>query len=155
MPEGLVVASTTADVSSTVVALADVTQLAVTLEANCTYEVDCWIQFTSAVTTTGLQLGYAAPNATLAFLEIMVSLRNTASTASVQQLLFPAAAQANNGVVIGTGVSAINSPHTARINGILKVGANGGTFVPRFAAEIASTSVTIKTGSTIKLKRIA
>lgn len=154
MPEGLVVASTTADVSSTVVALADVTQLAVTLEANCTYEVDCWIQFTSAATTTGLQLGYTSPNATLAFLEIMVSLRNTASTASVQQLLFPAAAQANNGVVIGTGVSVINSPHTARISGILKVGTTGGTFVPRFAAEIAATSVTIKAGSLIKLKRI-
>lgn len=155
MPEGLVVASTTADVSSTVVALADVTQLAVTLEANCTYEVDCWIQFTGAVTTTGLQLGYTSPTGTLAFLEIRISLRNTASTATAQHLLFPAAAQANNGVVIGTGVSVINSPHTARINGILKVGANGGTFVPRFAAEIASTSVTIKTGSTIKLKRIA
>lgn len=153
-PKGLTVASTTADVSSTVVALADVTQLAVKLEANCTYEVDCWIQFTSAATTTGLQLGYTSPNATLAFLEIMVSLRNTASTASVQQLLFPAAAQANNGVVIGTGVSVINSPHTARISGILKVGTIGGTFVPRFAAEIAATSVTIKAGSLIKLKRI-
>jgi len=57
--------------------------------------------------------------------------------------------------VIGTGVTAINSNHTARISGIITNGANAGNFQVTFASEVAASAITLQIGSELQLIRIA
>ena len=140
---------------STVVTLADVTQLALPMVANGVYQVDCFVTFQSAATTTGLGLGYTSPTGCRCMCEIVVPITSTA-IASALRTFFPNATVATNtGNVLGTGVTAINSNHTARISGIIRNGANAGNFKIQFRSEIAASAITLQIGSELQLIRIA
>ena len=138
---------------STVTALADVTQLVETLVANATYRVDCFVTFQSAATTTGLNLGFTSPTGCVCSVEVVVPVTSTAA-ASQLRTIFPNAATTNTGNVLGTGVTAINSNHTARISGIITNGANAGNFQVRFASEVAASAITLQTSSVMILERL-
>ena len=138
---------------STATALADVTQLVEALVANATYRVDCFVTFQSAATTTGLNLGFTSPTGCVCSVEVVVPITSTAA-ASQLRTIFPNAAATNTGNVLGTGVTAINSNHTARISGIITNGANAGNFQVRFATEVAASAVTLQTSSVMVLERL-
>jgi hypothetical protein len=145
----------TATQASTVVTMANVTALALPMEANAVYQVVCFVTFQSAATTTGLGLGYTSPSGCRCMCEIVVPLTSTA-VASQLRTIFPSAAIATNtGSVLGTGVTAINSNHTAMIRGIIRNGATAGNFQVQFRSEIASSAVTLQIGSELQLIRIA
>ena len=148
------VVSLTSTQQSTATALANVTQLVGTLAANATYEIDCFVTFQSAATTTGLNLGFTSPTGCRPMVEIVVPIVSTAA-ASALRTTFPNAAATTSGNVLGTGVTAINSNHTARISGIIKNGATAGNFQIQFATEVAASAVTLQIGSTMQLTRIA
>jgi hypothetical protein len=148
------VVSLTSTQQSTATALANVTQLVGTLAANATYEVDCFVTFQSAATTTGLTLGFTSPTGCIPMVEIVVPIVSTAA-ASALRTTFPNAAATTSGNVIGTGVTAINSNHTARISGIIKNGGTAGNFQIQFATEVATSAVTLQIGSTMQLTRLA
>ena len=139
---------------STTTALANVTQLVGTLAANATYLVDCFVSFQSAATTTGLNLGFTSPTGCRPMVEIVVPLVSTAA-ASALRTTFPNAASTTSGNVLGTGVTAINSNHTARISGIIVNGTTAGNFQIQFATEVNASAVTLQIGSTMHLTRIA
>lgn len=149
-----VIAKLTSTQASTATALADVTQLVGALVANGVYEVTCFVTFQSAATTTGLNLGFTSPTGTVCHLEVVVPVTSTAATNQLRTI-FPSAAATNTGDVRGTGVTAVNSNHTARIMGVLHVGATAGNFQVRFASEISGSAVTLQVGSALVLKRIA
>jgi hypothetical protein len=131
---------------------ANITELAVAMDANCIYEVDCWVMFSSAATTTGLGLGFTAPTGALCLLECDVSL-GTAITS--QRTIHPfAAASGNTGMNVGTAVAAAGSVYTARLHGIVRMGPTAGNFVPQFRSEIAASAITLQIGSTIVVKRL-
>jgi hypothetical protein len=138
---------------STATALADVTQLVRALVANATYSIDCFVTFQSAATTTGLNLGFTSPTGCVCSVEVVVPITSTAA-ASQLRTIFPNAAATNTGNVLGTGVTAINSNHTARISGIITNGANAGNFQVRFATEVAASAVTLQTSSVMVLERL-
>jgi hypothetical protein len=138
---------------STTTALADVTQLVEALVANATYKIDCFVTFQSAATTTGLNLGFTSPTGCVCSVEVVVPITSTAA-ASQLRTIFPNAAATNTGNVLGTGVTAINSNHTARISGIITNGANAGNFQVRFATEVAASAVTLQTSSVMVLERL-
>lgn len=138
---------------STATALADVTQLVRALVANATYSIDCFVTFQSAATTTGLNLGFTSPTGCVCSVEVVVPITSTAAATQLRTT-FPNAAATNTGNVLGTGVTAINSNHTARISGIITNGANAGNFQVRFATEVAASAVTLQTSSVMVLERL-
>lgn len=143
--------STQASSSTT---LGNVTQLVEDMVANGVYTVNCFVTFQSAATTTGLNLGFTSPSGSICQLEVVVPITSTAA-ASQLRTIFPNAAATNTGNVIGTGVTAINSNHTARISGIVTCGATPGDFQVRFASEVNASAVTLQIGSSLVMQRIA
>ena len=147
-------ATLTSTQASTSTTLANVTQLVLPLEANAVYRIECFVTFQSAATTTGLNLGIATPAGSRNLVEIVVPITSTAA-ASQLRTTFPSAAVATNlGNVTGTGVTAINSNHTAKISGIIQVGATAGNCQIMFASEVASSAITLQVGSCLVLTKL-
>ena len=146
--------TTTSSQNSTSTTLANITGLTATLAANTTYRVDCFVTFQSAATTTGMNFGFTSPTGTVCMLEVVVPITNTAA-ASQLRTIFPNNSSTNTGSVLGTGVSTINSNHTARFSGIVKVGSTGGTFAAQFATEVSASAITIPAGSTMVIQQIS
>lgn len=141
--------------ASSVTGLANVTQLVEPMVANGVYKVDCFVTFRSAATTTGLNLGFTSPTGTICQLEVVVPITSTAA-ASQLRTIFPNAATATNvGNVLGTGVTAINSNHTARISGTVHCGSTPGDFQIQFASEVNASAITLQIGSSLVMQRIA
>ena len=139
---------------STVTALGPVTQLVEAMVAGGVYRVDCFVTFRSAATTTGLNLGFTTPAGSECQLEVVVPITSTAA-ASQLRTIFPNAAATVTGNVLGTGVTATNSNHTARISGIVTCGATPGNFQVQFASEVNASAVTLQIGSSLIMQRIA
>lgn len=149
------VAMMTSTQASTVTGLANVTQLALAMVANGVYQIECFVTFQSAATTTGLNLGLTTPTGCVNMVEIVVPIASTA-VASALRTTFPNAAVATNaGNVLGTGVTAINSNHTARISGIIRNGATAGNCQIQFASEVSASAITLQIGSELQLIKIA
>lgn len=145
----------TAQASSSVVTLAAAPELSMYLEANGVYVVDAIVAFQTAATGTGLNLGLSTPAGCRNLVEISVPIASGAA-ASALRTIFPNASTASNaGNVLGTGVTAANSTHTARISGLLVNGATAGALQVQFATEVARSAVTILADSQITLTRIA
>ena len=145
----------TATQASTSTTLANITQLVLPVVANGLYRIDCFVTFQSAATTTGLNLGLTTPSGSRNMVEIVVPITSTAA-ASQLRTIFPNAAVATNlGNVIGTGVTAINSNHTAMISGLIAVGSTAGNCQITFATEVASSAITLQIGSRLLLTRVA
>lgn len=140
--------------ASSALALANVTQLVEAMVANGVYTVDCFVTFQSAATTTGLNLGFTSPTGAICQLEVVVPITSTAAATQLRTT-FPNATSTNTGSVLGTGVTAINSNHTARISGIVTCGATPGNFQVQFASEVNASAITLQIGSSLVMQRIA
>jgi hypothetical protein len=140
--------------ASSVLALANVTQLVEPMDANGIYRVDCFVTFRSAATTTGLNLGFTSPAGTICELEVVVPITSTAAATQLRTI-FPNSAATNTGNVLGTGVTTINNNQTARISGIVHCGATPGNFQIQFASEVNGSAITLQIGSTLVMQRIA
>jgi hypothetical protein len=138
---------------SIVTTMANVTALVAALVANATYRITAFVTFQSAATTTGLNLGWTAPGGLPAvMLEVVVPITSTAAASQLRKI-YPNAAE-TSGTVLGTGATAINSNHTATIQGLLRTGGTAGNFQVQFASE-TTTAVTLQIGSTLLVERIA
>ena len=139
---------------STIITYANITQLSLPVEANSLYEISAFLTFQSAATTTGAGFQIATPPGSKNFVEIVVPI--TSPNAPLQlRTIFPNAEVASNaGSVLGTGVTAINSNHTARISGIIKTGNTAGNCNLQFRSEIAASAITLQTDSIMVLKKI-
>lgn len=140
--------------ASSVLALANVTQLVEPMVANGIYRVDCFVTFRSAATTTGINLGFTSPTGTICQLEVVVPITSTAA-ASQLRTTFPNSAATNTGNVLGTGVTTINNNQTARISGIVHCGSTPGDFQIQFASEVNASAITLQIGSSLVMQRIA
>ena len=152
--ETTAVATMTATQQSTSTTLANITQLVLPVEANSIYEINAFVTFKSAATTTGLNIGMLTPNASRNMVEIVVPITSTASATQLRTIFPNAAVATNAGNVLGTGVAATNSNHTARISGIINTGANAGNCQLLFATEVNASAVALQVGSTMALKKI-
>jgi hypothetical protein len=144
----------TATQASSSITLANITALASALVAGGVYRVTAFVTFQSAATTTGLNLGYTAPAGSVVQLDVSVPIVNTAANSHLRKQ-FPNNAESVNGSVLGTGVTAINNNHTAKIEGLIFVGATPGNFQLQFASEVALSAVTLQVGSSLVVQRIA
>ena len=140
--------------ASTVTTLANINQLSLAMEANGVYQVDAFVTFQSAATTTGLGLGFTAPSGATCGLEVVVPITSTAVSTQLRTIFPNASATSNSGSVLGTGVTASNSNHTARISGIVRNGATAGNFQLQFRSEIASSAITLQIGSELHITKV-
>lgn len=147
------VATMTATQASTVVGLANITQLLFPMVANGIYNIDAYVTFQSAAITTGLNLGYTSPTGCVPRVVVSVPIVSTAGNTALSNI-FPNAALNVTGNVLGTGVTAINSNHTALINGIVVNGATAGNFQLQFATEVGASAVTLQIGSVLTAMRL-
>ncbi len=152
--ETTAVATMTATQQSTSTALANITQLVLPVEANSIYEIDAFITFQSAATTTGLGLGVLTPALSINLIEIVIPVTSTAAASQLRTIFPNAAVATNNTSIVGTGVTAINSNHTARISGLIKTNSNNGNCQLQFRSEISASAVTLQIGSIMTLKKI-
>lgn len=149
-----IIKKTTTTQTSNITTLGNITELFSSISPNSVYEVEAFIIFQSAATTTGLNLGFTSPTDCVCNLEVVVPIAS--ATASTQlRRIFPSATDLYSGNVLGTGVTAINSNHSARISGILNTGATTGNFQLTFASEVSSSNIIIQPNSILKLKKIA
>ena len=143
----------TATQANSTVTPADITQLVTALEANSVYRIECFITFQAAATTTGLALGFTSVAGTKNQIEVVVPLSSGAIANAVRKT-FPNATETVTGEVLGTGVTAVNSDHTARMSGLIHT-TSAGNWTPRFRSEVAGSAVTLQVGSSIVLEKIA
>jgi hypothetical protein len=87
--------------------------------------------------------------------EIVVPIVSTAAASHLRTIFPNAATAVNTGSVLGTGVTAINSNHTARISGIIRNGATAGNFQIQARSEVAASAVTLQIGSELTLVKVA
>lgn len=134
------------DLTSTATALANATGLSFAVEANKDYRWDADLTFRSAATTTGIHLAVSGPaSPTSCCCMIMIADGGTS--------------QADWGTGYDNGqmsaaVYAADTDYPARLSGIFRNGANAGTFILRFASEVAASQVTIKAGSVIRWQQL-
>ena len=128
----------TADVANSTLNFADVTGLTMALLASTTYYFDCALTYTSAATTTALQLSVNGPAATELDYAVEMSTTATARHNSAQTAY-------NTVVNPATGGGSTRLP--ARIHGSVIVGGSGGTFAVRLRSEVDTSAVTVKRGS--------
>lgn len=139
---------------STIVTYADITELSLPVEANSLYEISAFLTFRSAATTTGAGLQIVTPADSKNFVEIVVPITSTAAASQLRTIFPNAAVASDSGSVLGTGVTAINSNHTAKISGMIKTGITAGNCNLQFRSEIAGSAITLQTDSIMVLKKI-
>lgn len=149
------IAKLTATQASTSTTLANITSLVLPMEANGVYQIQAFITFKSAATTTGLNLGINTPSGCRNMIEVTVPITSTAAATQLRTTFPNAAIATNSGNVLGTGVTAINSDHTASIVGIIRNGATAGNCQLTFATEVASSAITLQIGSEMHLTKVA
>jgi len=147
------VATMTSTQSKSTTGLTNVTQLVLSMQANAVYRLHAFVTFQSAATTTGLQLGFTTPSGCSPKLELVVPVTSSAASTQLRKI-FPNASETTTGDVLGTGVTATSSNHTAFMSGLVVNGATAGNFQVQFAPETA-VAVTLQIGSTLTMQRIA
>lgn len=136
---GQQIARKASDQSSTTTTFADVTGLTFPVSASTSYSIDCRLSYTSAATTTALQLalnGPASPTAMRYTVEMSTTAtaRHNSSQSAYDTVVNPAT---------GGGATAL----PARLQGTLEVGSTGGTLALRMRTEVNASAVTIQRGS--------
>lgn len=133
-----------ADQAFSVTTPADVTSLGFAVEANADYEFELFAVFTTAATTTGIGMRFTTP-AAISWYLADVEIQNTdapgfsrnifATTSGVTQ----SAAPSSRGVIRGRG--------------IIRNGANAGTFQVQANSEVNASDVTILAGSFVRYRK--
>jgi hypothetical protein len=117
------------------------------------YEIDAFITFQTAATTTGINLRLSSPTSSINSVEIVTPITSTAAATQLRTI-FPNAAIANNAsALLSTGVTATSSNHTAKISGFVRVNSAGSISID-FASEVANSGVTIMSSSILVIEKI-
>ena len=125
-----------ANVANSTTSFADVTGLTLAVTSGVTYRFDCDLSYTTAATTTALQLSVNGPTMTALDYEVLTSTTATAMHSAAQT-----AVETNTNPA--TGGAAVRLP--VKLTGSFIPSANG-TFAVRLRSEIAASAVTVMRG---------
>ena len=129
----------TANVANSTTTFADVTGLTMAVAATTNYSFSCELSYTSAATTTALQLSINGPASPTAMRYSVFT--NTTATAK------HSASQSAYDTVTNPGTSLGATAVPVRIVGTLENGSNAGTLAIRLRSEVATSAVTVLRGS--------
>lgn len=147
---GATVTKKSADQAITGSSLANVTDLSASVAANTDYLFEFVIVYRSADSLVGLGLAVTCPSSPTDF-AYGVQIPNQADGSGGEWQGY--------GTSSGDQVTSPNAPHVntsmiARVQGILRNGANAGTLQLQAANETATNNITIKAGSILRLTAI-
>lgn len=149
--ESDIVVVTPADVTNATITFANVTGLTFNMLANKTYIIEAWLIFQSSATATGIKFalnGPASPVAVAMLAHIPIALTLYASCVTL-------ASRAYDTGTPSVSVDTANANLLAKIDGLVRNGANAGTLAIRFACEVAtSPGVTVKAGSVLRYRQV-
>lgn len=137
----------TSDVTNSTTTIANVTGLSFPVAANTDYRMVCSLLYRSAATTTGIKVSVTGPSTPTSVTGMFNTYVSAAAAATVQGSLF----RAYDGGVASTGVDTINVDTPGTLDVVLRNGANAGTLQVRFNSEVATSTVTVKAGSSCEL----
>jgi hypothetical protein len=137
-----------ADLTSSAVALADVTGLSFPVLADKDYLFEFDIIYRSAVVTTGITLAVNGPAAPAS-----LALRTELPTGAATNVVF-FITRAYDAPATSPTVDLINVDEFASLRGVFRNGPNAGNLTLRFASEVAGAVVTIKTGSVVRYQQL-
>ena len=134
--------------NSSTVTLTDIVP-EVTLAANTNYRFWVEVPYSTPATTTGIVLtlgglttvDYVTAHATIG-----------GHTADGTSAHFEGAITALGDLVTGIQVAAANTIYLARIVGVIRTGAIGGTFKPQYRSEVGGSLVTLKAGALMQIE---
>lgn len=144
--ESEIILKTTGDVTNSTTTFANVTGLTFPMAINTDYVFEVWLIFQSNTATTGIK--FAVNGATS---PVAVAIQNHIPVSLVA--MTHGAARAYDSGTASASVDIINSNLLGHVTGIVRNGANTGTFAIRFAAETTGT-VKIMTGSVLRYRQV-
>jgi hypothetical protein len=136
----------TADVTNATTTLANVTGLALTLDANSTYAVEARVMFQTAATNTGIRLSQTVPAGATVVAQWRTPTNLTAITMANQRAADAGAAT--------TGIDTANANTLATGTLLVVTGITAGVLQIRFASEVAASNAVVKAGSNLVATRI-
>jgi hypothetical protein len=119
------------------------------LLAGSIYEFEANVQFTSAATTTGIILGFSYPSSPTSFsaeFYVPVAVNGTAA-------LFEGQQTALTDSVITTTVGATTATYTVKIVGKIN-NVNAGAIRLWYKSSVPASAITIKAGSTMRIRKV-
>lgn len=131
----------TADVTNSTTTLANVTGLAVAVDANSTYAIDARVMFQTAAITTGIRLSQTVPAGATVVAQWSTPTSLTAATLANQRAADTGAAS--------TAIDVANANTLATGSLLVITGATAGNLQIRFASEVAASNAVVKTGSNL------
>lgn len=136
----------TADQANNTVTMANAANMGIVAAANTAYEFEYLLAITSAALTTGWQFGFTGPAAPTSFIAVCEHQSSaTAWTVSTSNAItYPA-------FTLVTAAYTITAPIAVRIKGVLVTAAAAGTLQLQFRSEVATSAITLKRGSTLKI----
>lgn len=132
------IARVTADRSTTSASFSDVTGLTFSIAASTNYSFTCELSYTTAATTTALQLAINGPASPTAMRYTVL----TTTTATAVHAASQSAYDTNTNPATGGAATAL----PVRLTGTLE-NVNSGTLAIRFRTEVATSTVTVQRGS--------
>ena len=138
------------DVSNSTVTFADITGLSFAIAASADYIFEAWLIFQTAATGTGIKVscnGPASPVAVVMHTVIPIGITLYASDSCL-------ASRAYDTGTPSVSIDTANANMLCKVNGIVRNGTTAGTFVLRFASEVAASAVTIKAGSILRYRKV-
>jgi len=130
----------TGDVSNSTLNFADITGLSFSAAANKDYLIEARLIVNTAATTTGILLGANGPASPTAISGYYSSVGLSASTRARTFNIY------DHGVGAWADF-AFTTDNMVTMSIVFRNGANAGTFILRFASEVDTSAITIKTGS--------
>ena len=141
----------TANVSSTVIGRANITDWSFPVTAGKSYRVEITSTYQSAATTTGGSLGFVLPTGAgsiFGFVEGDIANTTVAKTLRTPIRAINANNTAAGSFITTTAVGVINSPHS--IHSVLTFNCTtSGTFQVQWASEVAGSASQLNAGSTM------
>lgn len=134
----------TADQTSSIVALADITDLTAPIEPDETVEFEADVIFSTAALTTGIRIAINGPNAP----------GLVAATAEIPLAATSYTVQHHTGYNQGTattGVPVAGVNYVAKVRGVVRNGPTAGNLAVRVASEVAGSAVTVRAGSVLRI----
>lgn len=149
----MIIKSNDSNVLTSSSVLSSLLPLSTPLEPNSIYEINAYIGFSTASTTTGLYLQLNTPVGSVAFTDISIPITNVQSSGTLRFL-------SPNGITIGTpavkstGVNTANSALLATIKGHIFTGSNLGNLEVMIASEVNGSSITVNTNTKLFLRKV-
>ena len=135
----LTVARLTADVANNTTTLANVTGLAIALDANATYAINARVMFQCAATGTGIRFTQTVPVGATVVAQWATPTSLTANTVANQRTADSGAAT--------NGIDVANTNSLACADLLVVTAAAAGSLQIRFASEVAASNAVVKASS--------